>query len=300
MTPEYSPVNAFQYPVSTRKLTITFSVLTVVLVTYAIFVSEAGFVEKVFTFALVAGIATILNLEVLGRKIIVDNAGIRQQSFLFSTNVRWREIDDLVHSPRFLLLTAAEGRRRIVIFRGEYGFSLEPFDELRNDVVRRVEDLLARKWNEFDLRDGRVYTYPFAVADLLGYLVSLSLVLFFFVIVPLWIGLFQREQLLLLVLAMLTIGIFFVRDWRRQHKTIILRADGILQNNGRSILIPWMEVERLTIKETWPGYGSIVIEGRRGYKIFIRRKIRRCGELLFLLRKHGPTTMAETLEHEII
>ena len=240
-------------------------------------------------------LAVIVNLD-LKTKVTLDEEKITLQNWTGSVTLGWPEIDDIHCSPRLISIASTRRGERIKIFKGEYGFSLEPFDALQEEVTRHAAHRLEQVWEQ--LKFPLAYTYPGGLWGLmLVYLIPICLVLTFFILFAIRIEGLWFEKFLFLVVGILVLIPLFIRDYRRTHKKLILEPEGVREANGKEKFIPWQAITRIIVREPLSiGYGSIIVESRAKQSIRIPRSLMYCGQVNYFLKKR--TQITETYSHE--
>jgi len=258
--------------------------------------SSSGLVDKIFTMALATTLTAFGILLVLTKEAILTDVSLTVQTALSRTTLRWADIEDVLESRRRICL---KGRgRRICLSQSDYGLSLVPFDELRVNILRRVNEPLKRQWADLSLEARRSYAYPrLGLGHRLGYAIPLLLIVTVFLAYPIWAGVFGWVQLLFLLGSIALTASFWVRDYRRSLKKLVLSKEEVREENGKACSVRWGDIEQLVVREGIIGYGSLVIVGGQGQKISIPRGIDHCGELTFLLTRNSRATTVDAFEY---
>jgi hypothetical protein len=292
----------FRYPVSTRTISVTCCVLNLGGLGYYLvqtYKSTAQHGQAILTFLVTAVLLAIIlaNLKLVTTEVGINETGITDYSVYGTRTLRWRDVEDLVNGSRLLLLRGPQGRPQISLFRGEYGLSLEPFEEMRELILAKVQPLLLDKWRSNNVREGRSYPYPaLSFPQMLAYVVTTGFAVFFFLFIPVRERLFGFEHAFYLALSFLAMGVFLLRDLRKARRRIVLHKDGFRESNGGNTVLRWDEVTDIVVREPVLGSGSFVVSGKQG-KVTIPMRMRGCGELFFLLTSLGKPRI--TYGHEL-
>jgi hypothetical protein len=282
----------FRYPATTRRGTLIVISVCLAAVMLAVLMSQSSLVDRVFTMTLATALGAWGIVIILTKEAILTNESLTVQTLLSRTTLRWTDVEDILESGRRVCLRGR--RQRISLRQGDYGLSLESFGELRGEIRRRVDALLQQRWANISLGKDRSYSYPhMGIVHNAGYAIPLLLILIVFLAYPISAGIFSWEQSGFLAGAIALVAGFWVRDYRRSLKTLVLSQDEVREENGKNRAIRWLDVERLIVREGLVGYGSLVIVGGRGQKITIPRGIQRCGELMFLLTQNSRATIVD-------
>ena len=242
-------------------------------------------------------IATVLMIALLWRtRLTLDPSGIAYQSLWSRVRLAWAEVDDFQCSPRLVWVASTKTRKRIRAFRGEYGMSLEPFDKLQAEIDRQVGERLDRASGGIQLP--MRLEYPgLGVGTGLIYVIPMLFVLWYAILLAIsspgaWPG-----TLAFSLVACLVLVPFFVRDYRRSHRKILLEDNGLREVNGHETSIAWSAIARITVKEPLgTGYGSIVVEGTDAQKIRIPRAMNHAGHVLRVISSRS--NVQEVFGHE--
>jgi Ca2+/Na+ antiporter len=297
----YPRAKIFRYPPAIRRLGFILASICIggLALVYAISGQSVSFFDVFVTFLFFALLLVYANLEFLTHEVRIDDLAITERTPFSTKRLEWTEVQDLINSSRLIVVTGSGGSGSIALFRGDYGFSLEPFEELRDAISQRLESLLVNRWREISLAGGRTYMPPpFSIGQILAYLIPVSLIIVFLLIVPISMGHFRAWGFVLLLLGLLTVAPFLLRDYRRSKTKIILGEDGIAQKDGESRLLLWQDVARVIVREpVMFGYGLVTVVGSKGERIHISRRIRGFGELMFLLMKNARSTITNSFEY---
>jgi hypothetical protein len=294
--PKVQP-SLFRYPLATQRFVFFSSIVSLGAIGVVLWTSPSSSVFAVgVLLCLVAG-ALYVNLDIHLSEVRVDDEGVAQRSVLGTRVLRWTEVEEFLSFSRLLVLRGPRGGTQIRLFRGDFGFSLEPFSHMRDLILAKVQPLLWEKWASKEARRQCSYPYPpISPLQAVGYLVAVSLTTMFFVIAPLQGDVFGLEQAVFLAASLLALGVFLFRDCRKTRRRIVLREDGFQESNGGTTLLRWEEITDVLVKEPVFGSGSFVVSGKQG-KVTIPMRMRGCGELFFLLSTLGKPRI--TYGHEL-
>jgi len=260
-----------------------------------IFVRGESSFHNFIGFLFMLCLATIANLHFNRAKVVINDERITHRTLMGFTTLKWSEISDVNYSPHLISILSMGQRKRINIFRAEYGISLEPFDVLKKEVTDRTNQRLVHEWEQSKLPIS--YIYPsLLLGTIMVYMIPLGLILTFFVLLSMGTGGHWFGNYLFLAIGILVLVPLFIRDYLKSHKKLTLNEEGLRQTNGKEKYIPWQTVRRILIKEAALGYGSIIVESEDGKKIWIPRTIMNCGQLVYLIK--NKTQLSETYGHE--
>jgi hypothetical protein len=127
---------------------------------------------------------------------------------------------------------------------------------------------------------------------MLVYAIPLLLIITFFILFVILTEGMVAEKIAFLILGILAIVPFWLRDYRKNHKTLTVTSEGVKQTNGQDIFIQWSEVQEIMITEEALGFGSITVKGHAGLEIQIPRSIQKCGAIIYWLKRY--TNLPET------
>lgn len=289
---------AFRYPPGIRRFFFVSSTLSLATIGLVLRASSANSPGDTAIFVCLLAVALYGNLDIHLTEVRLDEAGVTQRSLRGTRTLRWTEIEEFVSFSRLLLLRGTHGKPQIRLFHGDFGFSLEPFDELRELILTRVQPLVWAKWEAKTARTDRAYQYPpISVLQSVAYLIAVILAVFFFVIAPLTREVFGFEQAVYLILSVLLVGLFFLRDLRKTHRRIAVSETGLCESNGGITLVHWQEVSQIHVREPVLGCGSLVVRGGQGKTLTIPIRMRGSGELFFLLSTRGKPRI--TYGHDV-
>jgi hypothetical protein len=285
---EPSAGRTFCYPPAMRRFFLYSSVLSLGTIAFILQSSSLDFLGDTVIFACLVALALCGNLDIHLTEVRLDENGITQRSLIGTRTLRWAEIEEFVAFSRLLLLRGPYYKKQIRLFHGDFGFSIEPFEDLRERILRRVEPNIFAKWSSKNGQIERSYRYPaISFLQCIGYTIALILMVVFFVLAPLSREVFGLEQAVYVMVGAFVVGAFFLRDLRKSRRRILVSANGLRESNQRNILIRWQEVDAIHIKEPILGYGSIVVRGAENRRLTIPVRMRGAGELFFLLTTHG-------------
>jgi len=238
------------------------------------------------------GLITVVNLYLTRTRVILDDDGIIYQGLTGSVKLKWSEVDDFYSSPRSITVTSIRQRKRIYIFSGQLGFSFEPFEILQEEVAKHAGRRLAQMWAQLELPIN--VNYPgLRLGTVIAYLLTACFTLYVFILFLTKLEGLLFEKVLFLFFGLLILVPFFVRDYRRNRKQLIIEREGLRQRNGEEVFIPWQAIVDIDVRELTAGYSpSIVIESREGKALKIPRSLMNCGQVLYLIRRN--TGLLET------
>ena len=241
---------------------------------------------------LMLGLITVVNLYLTRTRVILDDDGIIYQGLTGSVKLKWSEVDDFYSSPRSITVTSIRQRKRIYIFSGQLGFSFEPFEILQEEVAKHAGRRLAQMWAQLELPIN--VNYPgLRLGTVIAYLLTACFTLYVFILFLTKLEGLLFEKVLFLFFGLLILVPFFVRDYRRNRKQLIIEREGLRQRNGEEVFIPWQAIVDIDVRELTAGYSpSIVIESREGKALKIPRSLMNCGQVLYLIRRN--TGLLET------
>ncbi|MGH7167667.1 MAG: hypothetical protein ACREII_03970 [Nitrospiraceae bacterium] len=221
----------------------------------------------------------------IDERITLDDEKIMRRSAIYSAILKWSEIDDFYSSPHVLSIRSTSKSRRIKIFGGMNPYGLPYYEELgklQREVEQRVGLGLIERWSQLQLPLVHVFS-GLTWAAVAAYSVPFGVLLLYLVLF-LTIEEMLLEKLLFFLLGMLVLAPFFVRDYRRNKKRLVLEHGGIRQTNGVEFFIPWQEITAVVMRETVMGYDSITIQAHNG-NIFIPFSHINAGRILYLIKQ---------------
>lgn len=242
------------------------------------------------------GILSVCVLLGLNSTLQLDENGITYRGFGRVSVLKWSEITDVHTSPHVLSITVAHRNAKIVITHGEYAgiaIGLELFEDLCQEVTHRTLPRLSKIWVQQGLP--LVCRYPGITRQMvLAYAIPILLIMTFFILfVAMTEGMLMGKVLFLFV-GLLPIVPFWLRDYRKNCRTVIVTSDGIKLTNGRDTMLAWTDVQEIILTEQALGIGWIFVKGRGGIEIQIPRSLRKCGEILYWLKRY--TNLSETFQ----
>ena len=151
---------------------------------------------------------------------------------------------------------------------------------------------LAQMWAQLELPIN--VNYPgLRLGTVIAYLLTACFTLYVFILFLTKLEGLLFEKVLFLFFGLLILVPFFVRDYRRNRKQLIIEREGLRQRNGEEVFIPWQAIVDIDVRELTAGYSpSIVIESREGKALKIPRSLMNCGQVLYLIRRN--TGLLET------
>ena len=285
---ENSTAQVFRYPPAMRRFFLFSSVLSLGMIGVILLASSSSLLGDTIIFACLVAVALYGTLDIRLTEVRLNDDGITQRSLTGTRTLRWVEIEEFVSFSRLLLLRGPHHKKQIRLFHGDFGFSIEPFDDLREQVLARVEPNVRAKWSSKNGRTDHCYKYPpISVLQCIGYVIALSFIGVFFVIAPLNREIFGLEQAVFLIFGLLSVSAFFLRDLRKSHRKLVASANGLRESNRGGTLIRWQEVDAIHIREPILGCGSMIVRGPENRRITIPMRMRGAGELFFLLTTRG-------------
>lgn len=293
MSGKSAAVQIFRYPLGARKFMLISSVLSLATI-WVVLQSSSISRGDVAVFLCVVMLAIYGNLEINLTEVRLDDARVTNRSLWQTQTLRWTEIEEFVCFSRLFLLRGPRGKPQIRWFRGDFGFALEPFDELRESVLARVQSLVYEKWKA---KTDHSYRYPpLSMLQGIAYLIVAGLIALVFVIAPIQREVFGLDQAAYLIGSLLIVGFFFVRDLRKTRRSLVASERGLQESNGQSIFVPWQEIGDVHVREPILGCGSLVVHGKN-QKLTIPVRMRGAGEVFFLLNTRGKPQI--TYGHEV-
>jgi hypothetical protein len=240
------------------------------------------------------GILSVCALLVLNSTLQLNENGITYRGLRGASVLKWSEITDVHSSPHVLSITAAHRRTKIVLQRGEYagiGIGYEPFEELCQEVTHHTLPRLSQIWAQQGLP--LVCRYPGITRQIvLAYAIPILLIMTFFMLFVVMTEGMLIQKVLFLFVGLLPIVPFWLRDYRKNCSTLIVTSDGIKQTNGHDVMLAWPDVQEILLTEQALGIGWIIVKGRGGIEIQIPRTLRKCGAILYWLKRY--TNLTET------
>lgn len=241
--------------------------------------------ESALLFSVCALPTILIAATFMTARLIVHSDGIVYQTLWRVRRIVWDEVIDLQVSPR--LIAVSTPRERLRLFRGAYGLSLEPFEELQAEAERRLRRLIAR-WEAQALPVvfrcmGMGLVAQVAYAFVIGLALLLAAVPLI-VIPAAW-----PLSLGVLVVSAAAICPWLIRDHRRGLRQFIVDGDGLRQRNGADVLIPWRQIQHVEMFEPGElGWGVVIVRGGSGTMIQIPRSLPAFGKLWYWVRRFSP------------
>ena len=222
----------------------------------------------------------------LNSTLLLDEKGLIAKGWRGESVLKWSEIGDVQISAHILSITAGHRNVKIVLRHGEYagiGIGFEPFEDLCQEVAQRALPRLSDVW----LQQGLPFRcrYPGITRSMVAvYVVPLLLIVAFFVLFVTMTEGMVVGKVLFLVFGLLAIVPFWLRDYRKNCSTLTVTQEGIAENDGQGITLPWSDIQEIILTEEPIGLGWIIVKGKSGKKIQIPRSLHECGRVLYWLR----------------
>ena len=210
-------MNVLRYSASLRIGVIAAAIVVGLVLAMKIQQTGASLLEIVIAYS-AAGLYILGVLAVIRTKVILDEQKLTYVTMSGSTTFEWDEIENVYQTPHMLFLTPSMQRKRMRFIKGEFGLSLEPFDALHQEVIRRLTPRLQKKWSKERLPKkfassgihfGMVVAYSLPIM-LLG--------IFFILFLTVMQGMLIATLLFLLV-SLLVVLPFLLRDYRLSYET---------------------------------------------------------------------------------
>jgi hypothetical protein len=282
----------YTYPLSLRRLVTASISIGGALLVWLVVRGQLN-LDAIMAFLLLGILCAWVMLE-LHSTLKLDENGISYRTFRGRSTLKWFEITDVHTSPHALFIIVAHRNTKIVLHHGEYagiGTGFEPFEDLRHEVTRHTLPRLSKIWEQEGLP--LACRYPgITRAIMLVYAIPLLLIITFFILFVILTEGMVAEKIAFLILGILAIVPFWLRDYRKNHKTLTVTSEGVKQTNGQDIFIQWSEVQEIMITEEALGFGSITVKGHAGLEIQIPRSIQKCGAIIYWLKRY--TNLPET------
>ena len=252
-------------------------------------------VDAVMGFS-VLGILGVWAVLELNGTVQLDENGLTAKWWRGKSVMPWAEVADVQISSHMLSITTARQNTRIVLRHGEYagiGIGLEPFDDLCQEAAKHTLPRLSKAWVQQGLP---LYCrYPGITRGTVAlYVIPLLLIMTFFIKFATMAEGMLLEKLVFLLVGLLAIAPFWLRDHRKNRKTLILTTDGVKQSktNGQDIFLAWPDIQEITLTEEPSGFGSIIVKGCNDQEIQIPRSLQNAGAILYWLKRY--TDLSET------
>lgn len=247
--------------------------------------------DAVIAFFMLGILSVVMVLELNGTLQLAEN-GISYRGWGRESVVKWSEITEVIASSHRLSITTAH--RKIVLRHGEYagiGIGYEPFEDLCQEVTHRTLPRLSQIWAQQGLP--LVCRYPGVTRQIvLAYAAPILLIMTFFILFVVKTEGMLVEKVVFLLAGLLVIVPFWLRDYRRNGRTLLVAADGIKQTNGQDTTLAWADIQEIILTEEALGFDSIIVKGRGGIVIRIPRSLPKCGAILYWLKRY--TNLTET------
>ena len=242
------------------------------------------------------GILSVCVLFWLNSTLQLDEHGIIYRGLGGASVLKWSEITDMHTSPHVLSITASNRNAKIVIQHGEYagiGTGFEPFEDLCQEVTHRTLPRLSQIWEQQGLP--LVCRYPGITRQIvLAYAIPILVIMTYFILIVAMTEGMLVGKVLFLFVGLLVIVPFWLRDYRKNCRTLIVTSDGVKQTNGQDTMLAWTDVQEIMLTEQAIGIGWIIVKGRGGIEIQIPRSLRKCGAILYWLKRY--TNLSETFQ----
>lgn len=289
-------MKSLECPRSLRVVVGLLSALLVAAVLVSLLREEAITILTIIESMCVIIICAASNYALSAIKLTLDEQQMTYCTLTGSTIYKWEDIDDVDQTPHFTFVSMASSSRRLTLCSGEYGLSsLQPFEELRREITNKVLSRLYERWDRLNLP--LTFTYPrFHWTVILAYTIPLFLVFMFFALFVVPTEGMVVEKVVFIVLGVIIVLPFFIRDFRRSRKKLVLEQQGLRQTNGKQLVIPWHEIKNISVKESYIGYGSISVGSNETGWIRIPGSHPNRGQILHLIKKH--TNLTESYGHE--
>jgi hypothetical protein len=287
-------MNVLRYSASLRIGVIAAAIVVGLVLAMKIQQTGASLLEIVIAYS-AAGLYILDVLAVIRTKVILDEQKVTYVTMSGSTTFEWDEIEDVYQTPHMLFLTPSMQRKRMRFMKGEFGLSLEPFDALHQEVIRRLTPRLQKKWSKERLPKkfassgihfGMVVAYSLPIM-LLG--------IFFILFLTVMQGMLIATLLFLLV-SLLVVLPFLLRDYRLSMRQLTIEEEGLRETNGDELFMPWQAVRMILVKEGYIGGGSVLIEGEGPQTIKLAPTHRNIGQILYLIKQKSQCS--EVYGHE--
>jgi hypothetical protein len=271
------------YPQAVK--TIVKAVLILSIVGFTIFLSIVGRLsgDAISAILFICALSTAVFI-VYETKLRLDDEGIEMRNIVYRQFLKWSDIDDVVCLPQFLSVSSNKQHKKIRVDWKDFGLSPVAFGELQQIVKDRTNHLLLEKWQANV--PPITFQYPglrWGTAS--AYMVTLVLILLFFVLFVIKFEGPLAGKFLFLFLALLAVVPFLVRDYRRTRKQLIIENEGLRQTNGKEIFIPWRAVASVDVRKVTPLTLSIIVESNEGRAIMFPQSIMNCGQLLYWIKR---------------
>ena len=172
-------VKSLEFPRSLKVVVGLLSTLFVAALLMSLFREEEITIMKIIGSLCILIICAAYNYALSVTKLTLDEQQMTHYTLTGSTIYKWDEMDDVDQTPHFTFISVASQRKQLTLCRGEYGLSLQPFEELGRAIANTVLPRLYQRWDQLMLP--LTFAYPrFHWTTILAYLIPLFLVLTFF------------------------------------------------------------------------------------------------------------------------
>ena len=222
----------YTYPAALRRIVMTTTGVEGALLVWMIARGELN-LDAVLAFFLI-GILSVWGLLELNSTLQLDENGISARGWRRESVLKWSEITDVQISSHLLSITTAHRNAKIVLSHGEYagiGIGFEPFEDLCQEVAQRTLPRLSKIWVQQGLP--LLCRYPGITRQIvLVYAIPLLIIMTYFILFVVMTEGMLVEKVLFLLVGLLAIVPFWLRDYRKNRRTLIVTSDGIKQTNG--------------------------------------------------------------------
>jgi hypothetical protein len=258
------------------------------------FYGNQSLAEKSFLSIVLVALSVLSLAHRYRYQIALDNEGLTERRLFGVTQLKWRDVDDLIALKNITLIKSSKKNKSISIFHPEEGNIFHSFgavknqERLREQVVSRSLPYLRELWREEGKK--RVYTFPSPSTWLLFFVVSpllipaLAVIVFGGEISPA-----DRWNYFLLFSPFVAISVYVAyRCGLFSRKTIILDNQGITAKNGEEIIVLWDQISCVGDNRTALGLGSIIVRSYGNQRILIPKSVERFYDLALQLKKRLP------------
>ena len=275
----------FSVPARVRSVVFALAVALPLVVLSALLINGYSLVEAAIFVIPVAALLFLVGIDLSRSSVELDGERITEHRLLGSVTLRWLDVDDYVSGERLISIASDSLGVTLKFFHAEYGMSLEPFDELRGEILRQVGPRLNRAWN--DMKLPVTFQYPgLSGGAVVGYTAALCFALLFPVLISIRLEGYWPEKVLFVMLCLAPIVPFLARDWARTQDDLVVEQRG-LRRKRQSVFIGWSEIEKIVVREPGQvGFGSVRIEASDQRRIWIPRRLRGFGGAWHLIKQH--------------
>jgi len=135
----------FTYPLWMKISFAAMLILQAFVLAYAVLQGDMT-LSDLLGFILVLTAVAIGSLALYRAKVTVDDQRLTCQGLRNTVSLDWSEIDDVHYSAPFIILSSAPRKKRITLWRSEYGMSLQPFEVLQQEIYTRTHSRLVNTW----------------------------------------------------------------------------------------------------------------------------------------------------------